>query len=464
MYLVPIVFIFLVSLVLVGCARSPSLVTVPSRLPGAVVVRDVAVLDVVSGARVPHRDVFVESESIARIVPHDDAAAPADAVVIEGHGGTLLPGLIDLHAHTGTSPAPHSAGEFPDPGANLRAYLYCGVTTVVDLGDLPSRVFDRRDAVAAREIPGPTLYAVGPTLTAPGGHPVPILRLVLPFWMRWYAIPRYTKELATPEEGTAAAAALANEGADFLKVVVDRIPPEAPRIDQRVLTAAVASARGHGLRTVAHIGTTDDAVDAGTAGAAAWAHVVYRERILDDRIAELAAFGIPMIPTLVAFEAMASQGEGPREASRLERETVPVEILDAFDAPAPHPFFDESARFLRTQRSHWYDNVARLHAAGVEILAGSDMQSGVFPGAGLHRELHHLASAGLGNLDVIRAATVGAARFLTDSESPDFGIVAVGKRADLLLVDGDPVADLGALERIRAVIVRGVPVERTPVR
>jgi cytosine/adenosine deaminase-related metal-dependent hydrolase len=148
MYLVPIVFIFLVSLVLVGCARSPSLVTVPSRLPGAVVVRDVAVLDVVSGARVPHRDVFVESESIARIVPHGDAAAPADAVVIEGHGGTLLPGLIDLHAHTGTSPAPHSAGEFPDPGANLRAYLYCGVTTVVDLGDLPSRVFDRRSRPA----------------------------------------------------------------------------------------------------------------------------------------------------------------------------------------------------------------------------------------------------------------------------------------------------------------------------
>jgi imidazolonepropionase-like amidohydrolase len=174
-----------VILVLTGCARSPRLVTLPSPPPRAVVIRDVTVLDVVSGQRMPGRDVWVEGKTIRRIVPHDGETASPDTVVIDGHGGTLLPGLIDLHAHTGTNPAPPAAGGIPDPAANLRAYLYCGVTTVVDLGDLPSRIFDRRDAVAAGDIPGPMLYAAGPVVTAPDGHPVPVLRLVLPFWMRW---------------------------------------------------------------------------------------------------------------------------------------------------------------------------------------------------------------------------------------------------------------------------------------
>jgi imidazolonepropionase-like amidohydrolase len=109
------------------------------------------------------------------------------------------------------------------------------------------------------------------------------------------------------------------------------------------------------------------------------------------------------------------------------------------------------------------ENVRRLHSAGVEIFAGSDTQSGVFPGAGLHRELANLARAGLTPIEVIRAATLGPARFLAKSETPDWGNVAVGQRADLLLVEGDPTRDVAALSAIRAVLEDGVPIERTPV-
>jgi imidazolonepropionase-like amidohydrolase len=109
------------------------------------------------------------------------------------------------------------------------------------------------------------------------------------------------------------------------------------------------------------------------------------------------------------------------------------------------------------------DNVRRLHAAGVEIFAGSDTQSGVFPGPGLHRELANLARAGLAPIDVIRAATIGPARFLSGGDSPDWGNVAVGQRADLLLVEGDPTRDVAALSAIRAVLQGGVPITRTPV-
>jgi imidazolonepropionase-like amidohydrolase len=108
-------------------------------------------------------------------------------------------------------------------------------------------------------------------------------------------------------------------------------------------------------------------------------------------------------------------------------------------------------------------NALRLHRAGVTILAGSDCQSGVFAGAGLHRELAQMVGAGFTPMDAIRAATVDPAIFLSNGEEPEFGIVAVGKRADLLLVEGDPSRDIEALGRIRQVFLEGVPLERVPV-
>jgi imidazolonepropionase-like amidohydrolase len=109
------------------------------------------------------------------------------------------------------------------------------------------------------------------------------------------------------------------------------------------------------------------------------------------------------------------------------------------------------------------DNVRRLHAAGVTILAGSDTQSGVFAGPGLHRELANLVRAGFTPAEAIRAATLDAARFIANSEAPDFGSVEVGRRADLLLVNGDPTLDVAALSAIRLVLLDGVPIERTPI-
>jgi imidazolonepropionase-like amidohydrolase len=119
---------------------------------------------------------------------------------------------------------------------------------------------------------------------------------------------------------------------------------------------------------------------------------------------------------------------------------------------------------LRLQQQAWRDNVRRLRAAGVTILAGSDTQMGVFPGAGLHRELRMLREAGMTPAETIRAATLDAARFLAHGGETEFGIIAEGKRADLLLVEGDPTTDLRALADIRAVIKDGLVLERLPLR
>jgi imidazolonepropionase-like amidohydrolase len=454
----------LLVLVFAGCSGRTDLVESPRPLPAETLIRNVAILDVESGERTAGHDVIVRGGRIVGIAATGTHESSRGTTLIDGAGATLLPGLVDLHAHPGTSPAPDSG--LPNAAANLRAYLYCGVTTVVDLGGLGTRPFERRLAASKGELLSPTLYVAGPVVTAPGGHPVAILRVVLPWWFRGYAIPRFTIQVGTPGEAAAAAALVADEGADLLKVVVDRIPPDAPRIGQASLEALVQAAFEHGLRTWAHVGTTQDALDAARAGASIWAHGIYREPIAEEHIPELARFGIPMIPTIVVFEALSQPGQRAHRSTRLERETVPAEVLASFNA-RPDSEAEraavERARALSRWRQDWRDNVRRLHDAGVTILAGSDMQSGVFPGPGLHRELGHLHEAGLTNLEAIRAATLDAARFLEQRPDPSFGLVAVGKRADLLLVEGDPRESLSHLERIRAVIVRGVAVERRAI-
>src|SRR5262249_36161585 len=148
--------------------------------------------------------------------------AAAGLPEIDGGGETLLPGLVDVHTHTGSTAAPPwSIGVLPDVGANLGAYLYAGVTTVLDLGNLTPAVFGEGAAVARGEQLGPRVLAAGRVFTAPGGHPAEVLRQWLPWYLRWYVVPRATREVATPEAGKAAVAALLPSKPDILKLAVD---------------------------------------------------------------------------------------------------------------------------------------------------------------------------------------------------------------------------------------------------
>ncbi len=455
-------------LALLACAEpKPHLVATPASPPPALLVRDVAVLDVESGAVAPGRDVLVRGDRIAAIAASGSLPAPADAAILDGRGATLLPGLVDSHGHVGAGYGPLWRNALPDTAHNLEAYLYCGVTTVLDPADGDDAAFARRDALRRGEIPGPRIYTAGRPLTAPGGHPVALVEALLPWWIRWYIAPRIAYAVADAGEARAAVAELAAKHADFVKVIVDRIPETAPRISSDALRAAVAEASGRRLRSLAHIGTLADARDAARAGVAAWVHGVYAEALDDSGVRELASFGIPMAPTLVVFESYARLEDYARVPTELEREIAPADLLDAFNvAPAdtsPYASFRPFLQLLREQRQAGRENVRRLNAAGVAILAGSDTQSGVLPGAGLHRELALLVEAGLTPAEALRAATLTPARFLEQTDDPDVGQLVVGKRADLLLVEGDPTRDIANVSRIRAVILGGRRLERIPL-
>jgi imidazolonepropionase-like amidohydrolase len=453
--------------VLAACSSPPPSVQVARSAspPSAIWITDVAVLDVAKGERTPGRDVLVADGRVAAITKAGAGAPPAGALVLSGSGATLVPGLVDMHGHVFASSNPIWDPGLPEPEPNLRAYLYAGVTTVFDPGDNSPDAFERRARVARGELIGPHIFTAGPIHTADDGHPIALVRAFAPWWIGWYLAPRVAVAVDSPAQANEVIDALAEQKPDAVKIVIDEVPLESPRMRPEVARAISDRARAHGLRTVAHIGTTRDAVIAAEAGVALWVHGVYKERIPDRDIAVLAGYRIPMVATIEVFDSYARLRSGPREATALERETVPAALLDSFTPPDG---FDTGAltswQELNEQAVPFrIDNVRRLHAAGVEIFAGSDTQSGVFAGAALHRELAHLVRAGLTPVEAIRAATLGPARFLTQTDTPDWGNVAVGQRADLLLVEGDPTRDVAALAAIRAVLQDGVPIERTPV-
>ncbi|TFH19435.1 MAG: hypothetical protein E4H03_13885 [Myxococcales bacterium] len=451
----------------IGCGgSSPQLVRRPERPADALLIRNVGVLDVEAGVIVPARDVLVRDGRISAVTSTGEMAVPAGAEILEG-GGTLLPGLIDSHGHVWSSPAPVWELEVADVDANLRAFLYCGVTTVLDPGESDPAAITRRDRVAAGELLGPRIFTAGKFVTARGGHPVAMAQVVIPWWLSWYLLPRIAHEVATEGEARAAADAVADSGADFMKVIVDAVPEDAPRMAPELITVAVQTARARGLRSLAHIGTFEDARDAARAGVAAWLHGVYKQPLSDAEVTELAAFGIPMAPTMTVFESYAHALEANRVATQLEIEMLPADVLASLnDVPDDEPMVEYFRPYLSMLAEQWpngRENARRLYEAGVTILAGSDPQTGVFSGAGLHRELAVLAAAGLPPAAVVRAATINAARFLTEQEDPDFGVIAPGKRADLLLVRGDPLQDIAAISDIREVILGGVRLVREPI-
>ena len=438
-------------------------VRLPAVFSTSVLIRNTSVLDVESGTLRRGRDVLLEDGIIAAIEPH---GALSGDIVIEATGTTLVPGLIDMHGHVGASSAPTWQRSFPNPAANLRAYAYAGITSVFDPGDGSDDAFSRRDRVARRELVGPRIFTAGPLLTCPGGHPIAMVNELAPWWIAWYIVGLSAIPIADEAAAQQAVNEIADNGADAIKIAIDSIPLDAPRMPSEIAAAVVESANSRGLRVVAHIGTTQDALVAGEAGVALWVHGIYKERIPDDQIQQLADFGIPMVATLEVFDQYVRNRQGPMRTTRLERETVPASQLASF-WPIPddlelgglEAWLDLAAQSMEARS----DNVRRLHEAGVTILAGSDTQMGVFPGAGLHRELAQLVRAGLTPVEAIRAATLDPARWLAAGSEPDFGSIDVGKRADLLLVEGDPRADIGALQNIREVFLAGARIERKPV-
>lgn len=359
-------------------------------------------------------DVIVEDGIVAAVGP--GAGGRADAEV-DGRGGTLLPGLIDAHTHV-------------FDGSLAEALRY-GVTTEIDMFCLP-RPLARHRRLAADRDDVADLRSAGTLATAPGGHPTQLIAALTGTVLD----PGDVTDIDTvtdPAQAPAIVAARIAEGADFLKIVIDDGSvhgAELPALTPEAAAALTAAAHDAGLRVVAHAITAAEAavaLDAGVDGLAhVWADVAPEDpasRRLARRVREQGVF---VVTTLAYFEAIDTRQPGAA-------------------AGCAHPgHYANAVGALRA-----------LHQAGVPLLAGTDATPfAPAHGAGLHRELALLTGAGgLRAEEALAAATSAVAdRF----GLADRGRVAPGLRADLLLVDGDPVRDMSALGNVTAVWRRGI--------
>jgi imidazolonepropionase-like amidohydrolase len=365
--------------------------------------------------------VEVRDGRIARV---GEGLAPDPALpLLRFDDHTLLPGLIDAHVHV--------------MGEGLDEALAFGVTTVLDQANDAAWV----DALRARGR-GAEVFTAGLPATAPGGHGTQ-------FGFRPPAV-------RGPEDAETFVTRWQDSGADWIKLIIEfghggwRVPG----LDQATVEALVAAAGAAGAMTVAHASEQRTARWAIEAGVAGLVHVFADAPVDPALAAAMAARGQFVVPTLAVLESMANGG-----GAALAEDARVAPFLTAAQRASLAQRFPGSVG-SEVLRRRVLANILALHRAGVPVLAGSDAPNpGTAQGLSLHRELQLLVEAGLTPAEALAAATaLPAAHFRLD----DRGELAPGRRADLLLVEGDPLTDIGASLSIAAIWQRGEPVVRAP--
>ena len=374
--------------------------------------------------------------------------APADAELIDAHGATLLPGLIDAHVHT-------------DP-SGLRLALQFGVTTELEMQG--ANTAHDRDHIAEDDSLA-DVRSAGFGLTPPGGHPEELFPKDFNPQRgggrgpggpggRPRVDPIVRAKVTSPEEAVDVVGQLSRAGSDYIKFMVDdgsiEGHPGLPMLDQATLNAGVAEAQRLGMLTIAHaltIEATQMSIDAGIDGLAHLFMDRPHTTAIIDAIAQSGAFVVACVVLDASMMGItgAELADDPRVAAKLPRE---------WDSTLRSSF----NHYPQGRLEDVLATVRALDAAGVDLLIGTDVSQplpflgGLAHGASVHHELQQFVNAGLPPASALSAATsVTARRFgLTDR-----GTIAVGQRADLLLVDGDPTTMISDTLNVRDVWRRG---------
>jgi imidazolonepropionase-like amidohydrolase len=395
-------------------------------------------VDVEQGKLLKNQCILIKDkiiQSVSTCVKH----APKGAKRIDWSHYTVLPGLIDLHTHLADAgqsadlalPIKTSPAATALIGAkNARDTLRAGFTTVRDVGTYRGLTdVALRDAIAAGQVPGPRMFVAGAYLTHPGGGGelngvVPNDQL--PPDMRLGV-------LRSPDEAKSKAEALFAGGADFLKligtgaVLAIGTEPGEPELTVAEMQAAVAVARSKGSHATAHAHGAQGIKNAIIAGVRSIEHA---SLIDDEGLAMAKAAGVWLVMDVYNGDYINDIGtkEGwPEEYLRKNRETTDV------------------------QRASF----AKAVKLGVKIAYGTD--SGVYPHGYNARQFVYMVRYGMTPMQAIQSATIEAARLL--NQEKQFGVIAPGRFADLIAVEGDPVAEIDLLEKTPLVMKEGVLID-----
>jgi imidazolonepropionase-like amidohydrolase len=365
--------------------------------------------------------------------------------VIDAKGMTLLPGLFDLHTHL---PYATGGGLTGDWAKNLKAYLYCGITSVVDFGTYAETFEPMRRLIRNGRVEGPRLH-LAVRITSPGGHGAEGGRGDF-----------FSLEVSTPGEARAAIRSVLNYQPDVIKAFSDGWrygnAPDMTSLNQETLTALVDEAHKFGLEVLTHTVTLEKAKIASSAGVDVIAHGIGDAPANQELIDLMKSKGTTYAPTLAVYEPrdraildlVLATVLDPLVRSRITPPLTPPSSNDDSSQPATNP------RWQNLQ-----NNTSLLRKAGIKFGVGTDAGvTGTHHGWATLRELQLLVAGGLTPLEAIEAATGNAARALkVDNER---GSIAPGKLADLVLVEGEPHKNIADIEKIQRVFLGGLELDR----
>jgi len=379
--------------------------------------------------------VLVEGNTITVVEPCSSADIPAEADVVEAEGRFLLPGMIDAHVHVS---APEFVASPPkgDPTAyataiairNLRSALQAGVTTVRDV--CGARInLALRSARRHGQLVAPRIYTAGKGICMTGGH--------------GSGFAGAAHEVDGPDAIRHAVRVEHKAGADLIKLLSSH-RTDYPEFTLEEIEAGVNEAHRLGLPVAIHAANLISTSMAARAGV----DVIEHGSFLSEETAKLmASKGIVLVPTLWVKHDLA------KRLTEYKKTPEKFPWGDAADLEA-------SAAWFRRCVEQLPETMRLAKEQGVTIAAGTDFVLSDQPWCLLPEEVEYLVRLGLAPLEAIVAATHGGAAALGMADR--LGTIEVGKWADLMLVDRNPIDDVSALKSVSWVMQGGNVIPRSP--
>jgi imidazolonepropionase-like amidohydrolase len=415
-----------------------------------VAIRNVTVIAMTGASPAAGQTVLVRDGRIAEVGPAAQVRVPAGATVVDGTGKYLIPGLFEMHAHMSKTRA-----------SALGLYVVHGVTTLRDQGSEHAEVLRWRKEVRSGTRVGPRMLIAGPYLESlrniermrrdpPESRVEPFERARIP--------------IGSPADARRVIDSLAALELDHFKVRTVQ--------DRETYLALAQAAHAHGKRLVGHVVTPSPALflEAGQDGVEHSFPISLDSLPREERMAfwrELARRDVGVVPTLVTITESGFHPRSYFQALVTDTTSRAHPLRPYLSAFMVLDWREQVEEFTPERRTYFervwpiaLKQVREMREAGVRIMAGSDVAVlNIFPGYSLHEELRlFVDSVGMSPLEALASATRKPAEWLGLADS--VGTITTGKVADLVLLDGDPLAAITNTRRIAAVVLRGKVLQR----